>query len=44
MEADALAHKSEEVKDGEILIIDPSNPLRPKKAECGVRMELLRRS
>jgi nicotinate phosphoribosyltransferase len=42
MEADALAHRSEEVKDGEILIIDPSNPLRRKKLSVGVRLELLR--
>ena len=42
MEADALTHRSEEVKDGEILIIDPSNPLRRKKLSAGVRLELLR--
>jgi nicotinate phosphoribosyltransferase len=42
MEADALALRSEDVKDGEILIIDPSNPLRRKKLSAGVRLELLR--
>lgn len=41
MEADALAHRSEELNDGEILIIDPNNPLRRKKLSARTRSELL---
>ncbi|MBZ5495201.1 MAG: nicotinate phosphoribosyltransferase [Acidobacteriia bacterium] len=41
MEADALAHRSEDLGDGEILIIDPSNPLRRKKLDSCTRVELL---
>jgi nicotinate phosphoribosyltransferase len=41
MEADALAHRSEDLRDPEILIIDPNNPLRRKKLSARARLELL---
>jgi nicotinate phosphoribosyltransferase len=41
MEADVLAHRSEDVSVGEVLIIDPVNPLRRKKLNSRTRMELL---
>jgi nicotinate phosphoribosyltransferase len=41
MEADALAHRSEELRDPEIMIIDPNNPLRRKKLSPHSRQELL---
>lgn len=41
MEADALAHRSEDLNEHEILIIDPNNPLRRKKLNPRARVELL---
>jgi nicotinate phosphoribosyltransferase len=41
MEADALAHRAERLDDREILIIDPTNPLRRKKLGARNRAELL---
>ena len=41
MEADALAHRSEDLREREVLIIDPSNPLRRKKLSSHNRVELL---
>jgi nicotinate phosphoribosyltransferase len=41
MEADALAHRSEDLSQREILIIDPNNPLRRKKLNANTRNELL---
>jgi len=41
MEADVLAHRSEELQDPEIMIIDPNNPLRRKKLNSRLRQELL---
>ncbi len=41
MEADALAHRSEEMMDREVTIIDPNNPLRRKKLVDHDRVELL---
>jgi nicotinate phosphoribosyltransferase len=41
MEADALAHRSEGLDEPEVLIIDPSNPLRRKKLNSRTRMDLL---
>jgi nicotinate phosphoribosyltransferase len=41
MEADALAHRSEDLSQREILIIDPNNPLRRKKLNANMRSELL---
>jgi nicotinate phosphoribosyltransferase len=42
MEADVLAHHSEKLDEPEVLIVDPSNPLRRKKLNSRVRVELLR--
>ena len=41
MEADALAQAAEDMDHGEILIVDPNNPLRRKKLNSGHRAELL---
>ena len=41
MEADVLAHKSEDIGAGDVLIIDPVNPLRRKKLGSRTRQELL---
>ncbi len=41
MEADALADESEDLISGEILIVDPNNPLRRKKLNSDRRLELL---
>jgi nicotinate phosphoribosyltransferase len=41
MEADALADDSEDLSNGEVLIVDPNNPLRRKKVDSGHRLELL---
>ncbi len=41
MEADVLAHRSEDLAEGGTLIIDPSNPLRRKKVSACRRVELL---
>ena len=41
MEADALAHRSEDLREPEVLIIDPNNPLRRKKLSARTRLELL---
>ena len=41
MEADALAEDSEDISTGEILIIDPANPLRRTKIHSKHRVELL---
>jgi nicotinate phosphoribosyltransferase len=41
MDADALADDSEDLRSGEVLIIDPNNPLRRKKVDSGHRIELL---
>lgn len=43
MEADALADVSENLNAGEVLIIDPNNPLRRKKLHTDPRVELLER-
>jgi nicotinate phosphoribosyltransferase len=40
MEADALAHNSEDLSVCGILIVDPNNPLRRKKLNAGQREEL----
>jgi nicotinate phosphoribosyltransferase len=42
MEADALAADSEDMSNGEVLIVDPNNPLRRKKVDSGNRLELLK--
>jgi nicotinate phosphoribosyltransferase len=42
MEADALAADSEDLSNGEVLIVDPNNPLRRKKVDSGNRLELLK--
>jgi nicotinate phosphoribosyltransferase len=42
MEADALADKSEDLSSGEVLIVDPNNPLRRKKLNSDRRVELLK--
>ena len=41
MEADALAENSEDTRTGEVLIIDPGNPLRRTTIRSGRRVELL---
>jgi nicotinate phosphoribosyltransferase len=41
MEADALADNSEDLSTGEVLIVDPNNPLRRKKLNSGRCAELL---
>jgi nicotinate phosphoribosyltransferase len=41
MDADALADNSEDLNAREILIVDPNNPLRRKKLNSGMRVELL---
>lgn len=41
MDADALAGDSENLGGSEVLIVDPSNPLRQKKLTPGRRIELL---
>jgi nicotinate phosphoribosyltransferase len=41
MEADALAHISEDLRNHEIVIVDPNNPLRRKRINAQKRMELL---
>jgi nicotinate phosphoribosyltransferase len=41
MEADVLAHRSEGLEEEEVLIIDPSNPLRRKKLSSSTRTDLL---
>jgi nicotinate phosphoribosyltransferase len=41
MEADVLAHRSEDLDQHEILIVDPNNPLRRKKLAANKRMEML---
>ena len=41
MEADALAEDSEDISKGEVLIIDPANPLRRTKIRSKHRVELL---
>jgi nicotinate phosphoribosyltransferase len=41
MEADALAHVSEDLRNHEIVIVDPINPLRRKKINAQKRVELL---
>ena len=41
MEADALAEDSEDVSTGEVLIIDPANPLRRTKIRSERRVELM---
>jgi nicotinate phosphoribosyltransferase len=41
MEADVLAHQSENFDGQEVLIIDPNNPLRRKKLNAEQREELL---
>jgi nicotinate phosphoribosyltransferase len=41
MEADALADNSEDLSTGEVLIVDPNNPLRRKKLNSGRCVELL---
>jgi len=41
MEADALAHFSEDLWNHEIVIVDPNNPLRRKKINAQKRVELL---
>jgi len=42
MEADALAHVSEDLGRDGLVIVDPNNPLRRKKLDSGERFELLR--
>jgi nicotinate phosphoribosyltransferase len=42
MEADALAADSENLDTGEVLIVDPNNPLRRKKLDSAKRVELLK--
>jgi nicotinate phosphoribosyltransferase len=41
MEADALAHISEDLSNHEVVIVDPNNPLRRKKINSRKRLELL---
>jgi nicotinate phosphoribosyltransferase len=41
MEADAMADNSEDLNKGEVVIIDPNNPLRRKKLNSGRRLDLL---
>ena len=41
MEADALAHVAEDLRNDEIVIVDPNNPLRRKKISAQNRVELL---
>jgi nicotinate phosphoribosyltransferase len=41
MEADALSDGSEDLSTGEVLIVDPNNPLRRKKLDSTRREELL---
>jgi nicotinate phosphoribosyltransferase len=41
MEADALADNSEDLREGEVIIVDPNNPLRRKKIDSTHREELL---
>jgi nicotinate phosphoribosyltransferase len=41
MDADALADKSEGLTTGEVLIVDPNNPLRRKRLNSEQRVELL---
>jgi nicotinate phosphoribosyltransferase len=41
MEADALAHESEDLRNHEVVIVDPNNPLRRKKLNARRRLELL---
>ncbi len=41
MEADALADSSEDLCRGEVVIVDPNNPLRRKKIDSPLREELL---
>jgi nicotinate phosphoribosyltransferase len=41
MEADALADAEEDLSKGEVLIVDPNNPLRRKKLDSTHREELL---
>ncbi len=41
MEADAVGRETEEMKTEAVLIIDPVNPLRRKKLNCGQRVDLL---
>ena len=42
MEGDALTSAAEQLNDGEVLIVDPNNPLRRKKLSSARRVELLR--
>ena len=42
MEGDALASVKEDLNHGEVLIVDPNNPLRRKKLNSSRRVELLR--
>lgn len=42
MEADALAESGEDLSSGEVLIIDPNNPLRRTTLTSGTRVEILR--
>jgi nicotinate phosphoribosyltransferase len=42
MEADAIGSVSEDLRGGEVQIVDPINPLRRKKLREDVRVELLR--
>jgi len=42
MEADAIAHLSEDLDTGPVVIVDPNNPLRRKRLENSNRVPLLR--
>jgi nicotinate phosphoribosyltransferase len=42
MEADAIAHISEDLDTGPVVIVDPNNPLRRKRLENANRIPLLR--
>jgi nicotinate phosphoribosyltransferase len=42
MDADALADDSEDLDAHEVMIVDPTNPLRRKKLNSGTRLELLK--
>jgi nicotinate phosphoribosyltransferase len=42
MEADAIAHVSEDLDTGPIVIVDPNNPLRRKRLDNPNRTPLLR--
>jgi nicotinate phosphoribosyltransferase len=42
MEADAIAHVSEDLNQGPVVIVDPNNPLRRKRLENSNRTPLLR--